>query len=300
MKYEISEILGQSIMTKTPTIIVEGVDDVKIYDSIVSSINAEHFVLPIECVDGYSEGNEHVIDAMNFIREMPASRYDYRDFIIGIIDKDVRDFRNEIPDNELIFPLKVYSIESHFVNKENILSLLKEITRITRDLALPELENIIVDDIFSNFEDLFILSLDALKGATNQDYQSIFSYSYNDGRVINQRDIQLVLARKSELLEFASSLGIEYSLDSLKLISKGKWLIFLYCHHLERAIKNLPALCGAQKIHQCRVCESDIHKCLYKTKDGFTSRTIKSIVMNDINLSELQYIKSRLHSMIPA
>lgn len=290
-------MLSGSIMTNIPSVIVEGIDDVKVYDSIIKSINRRHYVLPVECIDGYGEGNEHVIKAMDAIRELPESRYDYSKYIIGIIDKDVRDFRNEMPSNELIFPLQVYSIESHFVNEKNILSSVREITRITSDLALVDLENIIGAEILNKFETLYLFSLDALKGSLDSEYTSCFSYSFNEGRTLEQADIENITARREALLEFADSKGITYNLETLKKISKGKWLLFLYCYHLEKIIRKLPQYCREHKINTCRVCLTDVEKCLYKIKEGFSHKTIKSLILNHVDSSELSYIKDKLTSM---
>lgn len=299
MKYQISEMLGQSIMTKAPSIIVEGIDDVKVYDSIVKSIGTNHYIIPVECIDGFSEGNEQVIRAMNAIKEFPASKYDYKNYILGIIDKDVRDYRNEIPENDLVFPLNVYSIESHFVNEENILSSVREITRITSDLDLRSLEEIIITEILSKFEMLYLFSLDALKGSLDSTYSSSFSYSFNEGRTIEQADIDKILLIKESLLSFATSKGITYDLETLKKISKGKWILFLYCYYLEKVVRKLPQYCREHKINTCRICLTDVEKCLYKIKEGFSHKTIKSLILNRVDINELSYIKDKFSSMQP-
>ncbi|HHQ6588658.1 TPA: hypothetical protein ACSTLS_000181 [Serratia fonticola] len=297
MKYLLGEIVTQSIMTKTPTIVVEGIDDVKIYDSIVRSIGRNSFVLPVECISEYSEGNEHVIKAMNFVSQLPMSKYSYKDYILGIIDKDVRDFRGELPENELILALSVYSIESHFVNKESILYFIEETTRATSDLISEKLEDVIISEVMANFEDLYIFSLDALRGAMDDTYESYLGYSSSEGRIINEVDIQEIRKRRDELIAFSTSIGVEYGLESLKRIAKGKWILFLFCYQLEKAIKSLPKKCKSHEVASCRVCIADIEKCLYKIKEGINHKTIKNLLVNKVHFSEMDYIRDRIGSL---
>jgi capsule polysaccharide modification protein KpsS len=53
MKYEISEILNTALMTRTISIIVEGVDDIQVYDSIAKSVDKTAEIFPIETIEGY-------------------------------------------------------------------------------------------------------------------------------------------------------------------------------------------------------------------------------------------------------
>lgn len=55
MKYEISEILNTALMTRTISIIVEGVDDIQVYDSIAKSVDKTAEIFPIETIEGYFE-----------------------------------------------------------------------------------------------------------------------------------------------------------------------------------------------------------------------------------------------------
>lgn len=298
MKYVISEVLNEAIMTKTPTVIVEGVDDVKIYDKICKELNGHFFVIPIECIDGYSEGNNQVILAMNDLLTIPSSKHDIIKYIIGIIDKDVRDYRKEIPQNSLIFPLNSYSIESHFVNKDVVKSLISEYTRITEEILTEELLNKIYEDILSELYDLYILSLEALKGSIDNSYQPDFSYSFKEGRVTNITDISKVMKKEKDLLEFAKEHTLNYDIESIKKITKGKWLLFLFCYLLEKHISNLPDKCTKNEVPSCRICKASIQKCLYKIKDGVTHKILRVSSLNVTNTNEFDYLRKRLNTMV--
>ncbi|WP_350313597.1 DUF4435 domain-containing protein [Dickeya fangzhongdai] len=297
MKYVIGEVLNEAIMTNTPAVIVEGIDDVKIYDDICKSLNDDYFVLPIECIDGYSEGNEQVIKAMNFISSLPVSTYNYHKYTIGIIDKDVRDYRGELPENDLVFPLFYYSMESHFINKTVLKKLLSEFTRMTNDLLADDLIDYLYSSITSDFDDLYLLSLEALKGAIDNEYVSEFSYSFNEGRVTNNVDIEKVRNKRLALLSFAEDMNIDYSIESIKKIAKGKWIIYLFCFLLEKKVHSLPDKCHSHEIASCRTCVADIQKCLYKLRDGITHRTLRTTSFNITDSDDFSYVKNRLKLM---
>ncbi|MBN3198126.1 DUF4435 domain-containing protein [Pectobacterium brasiliense] len=297
MKYVIGEILNEAIMTDVPAVIVEGIDDVRIYDDICKSLNDDYFVLPIECVDGYSEGNEQVIKAMDSISSLPTSAYEYCKYVVGIIDKDVRDYRGELPENNLVFPLSYYSMESHFINKTVLRKLLSDFTRITNDLLADDLIDYLYSSITSDFDDLYLLSLEALKGAIDSEYASDFSYSFNEGRVTNNVDIEKIRYKRLALLSFAEDMNIDYSIESIKKIAKGKWVIYLFCFLLEKKIHSLPDKCHSQEIASCRTCVANIQKCLYKIREGVTHRTLRSTSFSITDSDDFSYVRNRLKLM---
>lgn len=298
MKYIIGEVLSGAIMTKTPVIIVEGIDDVKVYDDVCGLLDSDYQVLPIECIKDFSEGNEHVISAMEHILNMPSSKYDYGKYILGIIDKDVRDYRGELPNNRLICTLKYYSMESHFINKIVIKEMLHMFTKITSDLLVDELVDVIYDNISLKLHDIYLLSLEALKGAVDRSYHSEFCYSFSEGRVTNQTDIDRVRNKKDSLLSFADDMNIEYSMDSIKRIAKGKWLFYLFSYLLEKEMISLPSMCHEHKITSCRICMADVDKCLYRIKDGVTHKVLRSASLGVIESSDFIYIKERIGTMV--
>ena len=70
-KYEIDEILSMAIMTKTAHVLVEGVDDVRIYEKL-SSGDCE--VYAIESIEGYSGGCDFVKDAIQDLNSIDMNR----------------------------------------------------------------------------------------------------------------------------------------------------------------------------------------------------------------------------------
>ncbi|MDP2507175.1 DUF4435 domain-containing protein [Oceanobacter sp. 3_MG-2023] len=295
MQFDLDEIYSQSIMTKRPSILVEGVDDIAVYDRIVNANGKQAEVIAIETIEGFSKGCNSVIDAVNFLKDIPVSRYEPSDYILGIIDKDVRDFRGEVPENNLLLILDVYSIENHFVNSEVVVQLLKTCTKGTSELFTDSLKDKLLSECVSSMELLFLASLEALKGALDSNYFADFSYCQKYGRL---KDIGLASRlrdKKNELYSFASTLSLSDDLDSLKKIAKGKWLLSIFCEELERVIKNLPEQCGVDPIKKCQMCVSEVeNSCLYRISEGFSHKTMREIAKQQYDTNEISYIRERV------
>lgn len=301
MKYEISEILNTAIMTKTISIIVEGSDDIQVYDGIAKSVNKLAEIFPIETIEGYAPGCNQIIMAMDDITAIPQSSVSYDRYIVGIIDKDIKDFRGEIPTNNLVFTLKYYSMESHFVDKEVLPSIFELITKTPRSLITNNFIDHLYELISLDDEDFFLICLESLKNSLDEGYQSDFAYSFSEGRIFSEEDILKIRLKKEQLLEFADRLSISRSLDDLRKISKGKWLLHFFCVKTLSAAQQLKDLCGTPPIQQCVICTGNghsSHHCLYKLKDSITSKNLKHILMNNIWLSEFDYIRNKLSKMI--
>lgn len=295
MQFDLDEIYSQSIMTKRPSILVEGVDDIAVYDRIINANGKQAEVIAIETIEGYSKGCNSVIDAVNFLKDMPVSRYEPSDYILGIIDKDVRDFRGEVPENNLLLILDVYSIENHFINSEVVGQLLKTCTKGTSELFTDSLKDRLLSECVNSMELLFLASLEALKGALDSSYSADFGYCQKYGRLKDVGLASRLRDKKDELYSFASTLSLSDDLDSLKKIAKGKWLLSIFCEELERAIKNLPEQCGVDPIKKCQMCVSEVeNSCLYRISEGFSHKTMREIAKQQYDTNETSYIRERV------
>ncbi|WP_395608568.1 hypothetical protein [Pseudomonas sp. B22129] len=301
MLYDVEEVYSQSIMTKMPIIIVEGVDDVPLYDRICNSKSKRASVFAVETLEGFGQGCISLIKAMDKVKGLPESKFDPQDFIAGMIDKDVRDFRGEIPRNDLVFVLRHYSIESHFVFPDILESLLAYSTRTTSDLRSPALISSIADCVGRSFEVLYLASLEALKGALDPTYFSDVSYSYPYGRVKDLALIKKIKQKEADLLNFAELHGLQFDLHSLRMMSRGKWLLSVFCEEVERAILELPASCKAGAVAKCQFCVAVAHEqCLYKLKDGISGKNLKIFAMQHTDMPSFDYIRSKVDSMYEA
>jgi hypothetical protein len=301
MEFNLEEIYIQSIMTKIATVIVEGVDDVPVYDSICSHLNKKYDVIAVENIDNFAEGSVGVIQAMEKISFMPSCSHIPKSYILGIIDKDVRDYRNEVPQNDLVFMLNQYSMESHFVSEEALKGIINRSIKATSNLKDEKLNEFIFQKVQESISELYLYSLEALKGATDSTYDSDFSYSYKYGRIKDPVIKQKMDIKKTPLMTYAHSLGITECINSLKKISKGKWLLSYFCEQLEKIFQNLPSDCNNSHIEKCQFCINEaLNKCQYKLKEGITHITIKSFALEEVEGAELNYIRSRLEIMLPS
>lgn len=296
-KFEADELLNLAIMSKTAYVIVEGIDDIQIYEAISESAQASCEIYSVEMLEGLAGGNEGVIQAIEIIESlnMPAGR-SAKDFVVGIIDCDARYYRGEMPAFRSIVSLSAYSIESHFASKLSIKPAIDLLTRIS--LA----DRIDVDQIYtsvqSNVVDLYYFSLEALKNAVDPAYQSIVGFSANAGRRKDPNTVTALMAKKDGLDSFASSLHLSRDIESLRKFVKGKWLLTAYAEELFGEIEKLVAKCKEKAIDQCRMCMRDgSAPCLYKVKEGFNKNSLYSILKNFIEIPEFDYLRSAFRSV---
>lgn len=296
-KFEADELLNLAIMSKTPYVIAEGVDDIRLYEEIAKSTEVFCEVYSVELLDGLAGGNDGVIQAMEIIESLPMpSGKIAQEFIMGVIDCDARYYRGEMPALASILSLRAYSIESHFVSKSAIKPSIDQLTRIS--LA----DNINVDLIYSavesNIFNLYYFSLDALKNAVDPSYMSVVGFSTNIGRRKDQATAAELMLRKIDLDAFAASLQLTSSIDSLRKFVKGKWLLTAYAEELFSEIEKLVVQCKGQTIKQCRMCERDNSApCLYQMRDGFNKNSLSSMLKSFVKVPELDYIRDAFKSL---
>jgi hypothetical protein len=290
-KFEADEVLNLAIMEKTPYIIVEGVDDIRIYEDIAGSAGVVCEIYSVEMLEGLSGGNDGVIEAMEIIESLRMPEGKSADqFVMGVIDRDVRYYRNEIPIMRSIFSLSAYSIESHFVSKFSIRPAVNRLTRISSRDEIDE------DSIYSKVEgnifDVYYFSLDALKNALDPSYQSVVGFSSNPGRRKDVHTVAQLHSRKADLDAFAATLYLTSDIESLRKFVKGKWLLTAYAEELFREIEQLVAKCKGLEIKQCSMCELDNSApCLYRLRDGLNKNSLYSILKDFVNIPDFEYIR---------
>ncbi|WP_421184842.1 DUF4435 domain-containing protein [Aeromonas enteropelogenes] len=295
MQYDIEEIFTQSIMTKKPYVIVEGIDDISIYDRIINTESKSVEIIAVETIEGFTKGCDSIVNVAMSLEKISNEKYDPSNYILGIIDKDVRDFRGELPQYNTLLTLNVYSIESHFINSDVINHILKTCTKGTADLFTSHLREKILNECIKSMEILYLASLDALKGALDRNYSSDFGYCQTYGRLKDQNLSEKLINKKNDLYSFAAEHSISSDLDSLKKICKGKWLLSMFCEELERSIKKLSSECGVSPVTVCQMCVIEAKSsCLYRLSEGFTHKTMREIAKQVCNSTELSYIKKRV------
>ncbi|WDG94107.1 DUF4435 domain-containing protein [Pseudomonas chlororaphis] len=287
-------------MTGVPSLIVEGIDDIEIYINLTRRVPFDVEVYAVEHIEGYGQGCGEVIKAIAALENIPQTQYKLPSHILGVIDKDVRDYRGELPTSPAILVLKYYSIESHFISKAIIANTLRLCTKTSQDMITEELCDLIMSEIEVKLLDLYYHSLEALKNATQAGYAADFAYSFTPGRIKDVQAKALIEAKRSELDQFADSLNITRSIDSVKCIARGKWLIDVFSDELVYCIERLQNLCRAHTINSCLSCITNAYdKCLYRMKDGFNKNTIKSLAASHVAGVEFDYIVNRIFEFRP-
>ena len=271
--------------------ILEGSTDIQLYKGVAEQLDRDIVLRPVELIDGFGEGCKEVIRLIDELEAEDELKAFVKKNVVGLIDKDVRDFRNEHPLSECVLTLKYYSIESHYVCSSVLVRCLVEATYAPQDSRLVGVAEAIHDSFPARVEPLYLGSIDALMASLDANHEADFRYSDGFGRL---RDINLVerlMERKSVLSDYAESNGLSMTIDSLKCFSKGKVLLDCYCDELKRRIDGLTAECGVGPIQLCEYCASGIHnKCWYRAKTGVTTHSLKNSILAQFPFSEFNYL----------
>ncbi len=295
MNYDIEELFTTAIMVDKPMIIVEGSDDIKVFENLVEQINREYDVYAIENINNYSEGCAQVIRAIEDLQLKINENDRNEKYILGIIDADVRRFRNSIPKLKGLFVLRYYSFESHFISRSNLKILVGEITNNGNKAISKEVLDYCESDLEHKLKELYYYSLEALKNALIKNYNSVIGYSDSPGLLYSGHHWTKIKKIKRNLDYFAKKYSLQYNLKTLKRISKGKWLVFYYSSSVFSRLKTLKDACKDNKIPQCQFCKKSNHnKCLRKLNSSYNVDFIQMKLLNHYDKSELKYVYDRL------
>lgn len=214
-------------------------------------------------------------------------------YVMGIIDRDVRQYLNRLPVKDNLLVLKYYSYETHLITDITIKRLLEQLTRVPGSLITQGVVDWLKQDFESQSTELFYFSLEALKKMCDDTYQADINYGLDGGAVIRgakQYRWSLIEPKIDDLNQFAIVHSI--SKNDLKYVAKGKWFLSTWCDYLIRKVKLLHTVCGIQ-IPQCKYCEvGQTDKCLWKSSSSFQVVEIESLLYTQqfIDLNEVNYI----------
>ena len=297
--FEADELLTESIMSSTPIIIVEGCDDVPFYEDIIKSLEKEMEVYASENLE-ISEGVAGCVGVKKCLKEIKINSdgVDLEKYILGIIDKDVGEFRgDEDRDLEGLFILNYYSIESHFINKHNIKYLINNITNVSSSLLDSlNLEDELFEKIKSESSDLYYISLEALKAECDISYTPEYRYSDSIMRIVNDNHKEKLLDKEPELNQFALDNNISNTFENLLFIVKGKWMLELFVLKMKKILTNLTTKCNTEKLCQfCKTNKSD--QCSFKQLFHYDMKIAKGMLFKNIDIPEIDYIKYRINQL---
>ena len=298
MKYDLKDTINAALMTQTPVAIVEGYDDIKFYSNIALEKSLNLDVKAIETIEDYGEGCEQVIKAVDDATQLIQNDSRLKKYVVGIIDRDIRQYRGTIPVYDNIIILKYYSYETHLITPTTITKLIEYIAKVPKALINQD----VIDYISANFvskylERLYYFSLEALKTSCDSSYRGEVTYDAEPGSLTGRGGDHfesLVFSKKAILDQFASQKS--NCKDEIKNIAKGKWYLRFWSHYLQYHSKDFHNLCGHQ-FPKCDYCLSGKHeKCLWKVNCRIDNVTMESLLPTSqyLDYNEISYIADAL------
>jgi hypothetical protein len=278
----INNILVSSKMVRRKAILVEGTDDIKKYEYILEKSNnvsgkCLNKILKVHAVETildsndtyYIEGCVGVINATSDLKNNPYNNIeDLKKYILGYIDKDVRNHREaieELPNFDILYMLDFYSIESFYVNKLSLIPLLNELIAGSKTIISEGLIELIYNEALTKALDLLHYPvLDSLKKSVDVTYTSAkYGYDKEYGFIKNNNDL-LIDSEKILLQQEFPSMRKELSIHLD--ICKGKWLFECWLENVIEIILNLKHKCGTENLAKCDFCLiNQPSKCSYKS-----------------------------------
>jgi len=301
MKHDIDEVIIAAFISHEPVVIVEGQDDIKFYSNIAVKNECHVNIQAVETIEGYVEGCEGVINAMEDVQRVVEADSRLEKYILGVIDRDARYYMHTIPELNNLLVLNYYSYESHLVTNKSILKLLGIMTKASRDLLTDEVADFLKVDFESNLTELYYFSLEALKARCDTEYEACISCGDKPGGILGHGVIERywnqILPKKDSLDQFADEIGTTRS--DVRKIANGKWYLYCWCKYIIQKSKELYQWCGT-KLPKCVYCEiGQSTKCLWRQESIFQIPNIKSILYSEeiIDLDEVRYITDRMKEL---
>lgn len=287
-RIKLSAELANAKIKQRPLIIVEGVDDKKFYENILTEILEveENARLAEQCrvvpIEMFTEGSitESGCTAIicKFMDDNIQNKFErdksLEEYCVGIIDGDSFEYRATIEQKNKreqikgIFTLKYYSYESYGLTKKNISKVICSNTRLSiSDMSDELLENVyrtIREEVLSDF---YYVGLECLRNI-EPDYTGIFQYGDDDNQAIHgSRKHRMDRLNKEELHQYALQKGLQLEtihdqrLDLyVKKIAKGKYLLKACAAQIKYIIETNQKCCESV-IEECAVhsdCVVDI------------------------------------------
>ncbi|MBS4206306.1 DUF4435 domain-containing protein [Lederbergia citrea] len=294
------QLISRARLEKKPLVVVEGKDDVPIYEQFAKKVNKKVRICAIETFSNYSEGCTHVKRFIEDAQVEINKSEENEKFIMGIVDRDASYYRDEINEMKCLLVLKAYSFESHFVTRKNLEYAVENY--LSSNFGINEF---IIDYIFKEYESsinlFYYYSLEALKNACSKHYKGIIGYSKSYGQIIRETDLpNKIMAKKEELDQYA--LAMRVPSDNPISIIKGKWLLDLFIDKTHESLLALSEFCSTDSVidgqERCSFCQSgNANKCSWKPKKGFIPTIYRGFILQFFNEIEVDYIYERFKSL---
>ncbi|RYE13204.1 MAG: DUF4435 domain-containing protein, partial [Sphingobacteriaceae bacterium] len=259
-------------------------------------------VYPSNYFEETNPGCQGVISCIEALQPRFLERAENLEKLLGIIDKDSRFYRNDMRDDLLgLFITKYYSIETYFVNDKNIRHILSKVTYATKSDFNEDVIELIKTNFDALIQDLYVISLEALKNACEIGYSSVVGYDYSEAKVTEQGSrtyyLSLLELKKDELQSFALEKNV--SIADIKLIAKGKWFIYAFAYVISKSIAGLKTKCRDGVIVQCKSCIiGNYDDCLMNAKQSsYKPEAVRDMALEYLDLDELIDIVTAINKL---
>ncbi len=172
-------------------------------------------------------------------------------------------------------------------------------TYLSSDMVTDEILNVVEMGFQKSKEELYFLSLEALKNACIEEYEAVVGYD-NDGVKEHKGRKYLyekVINKIEELEAFAQEKNL--TIENLKEVCKGKWFLHIFLKKCLEQIKTLSEMCKKGDIRQCKSCKvGNFRDCSYKAKKGYQAEGLCNDVLEYVDEVECVDIIERFKELI--
>ncbi|MFM4922498.1 hypothetical protein [Aeromonas dhakensis] len=299
MRISIEHAITKAVMIGKPLIIVEGKDDLPIYNALMDGRdNLE--IKPIECFDSCSSGCKEIERVVDNINSKYPAKHKVYNYFKGIVDLDAKKYRKEVCNKEGILYLNTYSFENSLVNKKSLSHLIKLLTNASEKDLNDIVFDIVIEKINENLNPFYYITLEALKNAVEPSYIGVIGFSSGyEKTLLNKDELRSVLSKTQSLDTFAEQQNINIrSILDMHSYCKGKWHLRYFIQEASKAVSTLAPNCG-MKIKKCVYCENEIiSKCIYKKQSSMKADDIIKAIKNNVDNAELAYLKAEIEQWL--
>lgn len=299
MRLAFDKAVIMAVMQKCPLIVVEGKDDLPIYVDIAKTIRNDISVKPIQYYKECSPGCNQIETRFESLNNKYSPGHKVFSYVLGVVDRDAKAFRNEIKTYHGLHYLNWYSFENHFVNKNSLLSVLKHLTSVTSDMLNDNLSNQVLTKINISINKFYYATLEALKNAVDPNYDALIGFSGGyESAFKNPLIKNKLVERRASLDVFAQGLGIQTTnILEFSSFCKGKWHLRYFINEIQNIVVGIHEDCGT-KFDICPYCEiDDSDNCLYKVKNKSDVSELIKIIKGNLGNAEFSCISSRIESL---
>lgn len=246
-KDDLNAVFNTATMTKTPCVMVEGIDDRSIYENVTKKLGINIDVVHVSLLEDYHAGCEGVIKCIQKLQEKFIIAPDTEKYFFGIIDRDTRPYENptefeEIQQLKKLFILKYYSIETYFATPKNIEYVVSKITNAINSDITQKVLDFLQKTQNDNLKTLYYLAIDATKehceqnkeGEKHKARKNLESKNTvsEDKSLKSFKDfLDLETNHLKEVLDDFAQLH-QITFGDYKKIIKGKWYLHYFCYKI--------------------------------------------------------------------